>query len=179
MFNLFKKKDDSVKVIDKIWMSETAKWNGILDLWKKDQDLVIITWFNETNRHLTSLFAKEASSAARLFMAREVHSSELNGKHIIFAEHYPMRTKEQETFKQWHLTEAIVHSAMDEPLFLHFGGEKIIGMMKQLGMKDDNTIEHKMISGSIENAQDKIEKKVVAEQLANSQKDWIEKNLLS
>ena len=177
MFNLFKKKDDSVKVIDKIWMSEAAKWNGILDLWKKEKDMVIITWFNETNRHLTSLFAKETSSPASIFMAREVYSSLLNGKHIIFAEHYPMRTKERETFKQWHLTEAIVHSAMDEPLFLHFGGEKIIGMMKQLGMKDDNMIEHRMISSSIENAQDKIEKKIVVELPANSQKEWLERNL--
>lgn len=177
MFNPFKKQEDSVKVIDKIWMSEPAKWNGILELWKKDPELVIITWFNETNRHLTDLFAKETSSPLSIFMAREVHSSQLTGKNIIFAEHYPMRTKEQKTFKQWQLKHAIVYSAMDEPLFLHFGGEKILGMMRQLGMKDDNVIEHKMISSSIENAQDKIEKKVVSEQLANSQKEWMERNL--
>jgi preprotein translocase subunit SecA len=36
--------------------------------------------------------------------------------------------------------------------------------MKQPGMKEDNTIEHNMISSPIENAQEKIEKKVESNQ---------------
>src|SRR5215813_6606008 len=40
MFNLFKKKDDFVKVIDKIWISEEAKWKGIINEWKKDTEIV-------------------------------------------------------------------------------------------------------------------------------------------
>ena len=174
MFNLFKKKDGSVKVSDKIWMTQEGKWNGILELWKKDPDIVIITWFDSTLRHLETLFAKETIS---LFSARTVHSSQVTGKKIIFAEHHPMRKKEQDAFSQWHLSEAVVHSAMDEPLFKAFGGEKIIGMMKQLVMKEDSMIEHKMISSSIENAQEKIENKVVAEHNASSQEEWMVKNL--
>jgi hypothetical protein len=177
MFNLFKKKDDSVKVIDKIWMSQEAKWNGILELWKKDQDLIIIAWFPSTRQLLETLFAKSATPTASLLLAREVHSSQLSGKNIIFAEHHPFRKKEQEAFRQWQLSEATVHSAMDEPLFLHFGSEKVVGMMKSLGMKDDSMIEHNMISHAIENAQEKIEKKVITEQSANSQKEWMERNL--
>jgi preprotein translocase subunit SecA len=50
-------------------------------------------------------------------------------------------------------------------------------MMKQMGMKEDSMIEHKMISSSIENAQEKIEKKVLTENAANSQQEWIERNL--
>jgi hypothetical protein len=177
MFNLFKKKEGSVKVIDKIWMTQEAKWNGILELWKKDPELIIITWFDATLRHLETLFAQETTSPVSLFAAKEVHSSHIAGRKIIFAEHHPMRKKEQDAFTQWHLTEAIVHSAMDEPLFKAFGGEKIVGMMKQMGMKDDSMIEHKMISKAIENAQEKIEKKVVTESMASSQQEWIERNL--
>ena len=177
MFNLFKKKDGSVKVIDKIWMMEEAKWNGIINEWKKDPGIVIIAWFDATLRHLETLFARETSARVSLFPAREVHSSHITGKKIIFSEHHPMRKKEQEVFKQWHLNEAIVHSAMDEPLFKHFGGDKIVSMMKQLGMNDDSMIEHKMISNAIENAQEKIEKKVITETIASSQQEWIERNL--
>jgi hypothetical protein len=177
MFNLFKKKDGSVKIIDKIWMTQEAKWNGLLELWKKDPDIVIVAWFDSTLRHLETLFAKETTSPVSLFSARTIHGSQITGKKIIFAEHHPMRTKEQEAFSQWHLSEAIVHSAMDEPLFKHFGGDKIIGMMKQLGMKEDSMIEHKMISNAIENAQEKIEKKVITEQNTSSQQEWIERNL--
>ena len=176
MLNLFKRKEDAIKVIDKIWMSEKAKWDGILELWRKDPNIIFIAWFAETSNLLASLFEKETTSVPVL-MTREVHSSQLAGKKILFCEHHPLRRKEQDIFKEWHLTEAIVHSALDEPLFLHFGGEKIVDMMKQLGMQEDTMIEHKMISNAIENAQEKIEKKVEIEQLANSQKEWLQKNL--
>jgi len=177
MFNLFKKKEGSIKVIDKIWMAQEAKWNGIVELWKKDPEIVIVAWFDSTLRHLETLFAKETTSPVLLFSARTTHSSPIAGKKIIFAEHHPMRKKEQETFNQWRLREAIVHSAMDEPLFKHFGGDKIVQMMKQLGMKEDSMIEHKMVSHAIENAQEKIEKKVITEQPASSQEEWIARNL--
>jgi hypothetical protein len=177
MFNLFKKKEGSVKIIDRIWMSQDAKWKGIVELWRKDPSLVIIAWFDSTLRHLETLFSKETTSPVSLFAARTVHSSQITGKPVIFAEHHPMRSKELEVYSQWHLTEAIIHSALDEPLFKLFGSEKIVGMMKQLGMNDDNMIEHKMISSAIVNAQEKIEKKIVAEHSAVSQEEWIAKNL--
>ena len=171
MFNLFKKKEESVKVIDKIWMTQESKWNGLFELWKKDPEIVIIAWFSSTLHHIETLFSNETSSAVSLFSAREIHSSQLSDKKIIFAEHHPLRKKEQEAFSQWHLKEAIVHSALDEPLFKHFGGDKIVQLMKQMGMKDDSIIEHKMISNAIENAQEKIEKKVVTENTASSQQE--------
>ncbi len=177
MFNLFKKKEGKVKVIDKIWMSQEAKWNGIVSLWKKNPGMVIISWFDSTLRQLELVFARETISPASLFSARAIHSSQIAGKNVIFAEHHPMRKKELEAFNQWHLSEIIVHSALDEPFFKHFGSDKIAEMMKQLGMKEDSMIEHSMISSAIQNAQEKIEKKVVTEQSAPSQQEWIERNL--
>jgi hypothetical protein len=177
MFNPFKKKETSVNVIDKIWMSEMSKYNGIFDLWKKNPELVIISWFTATLQNLETLFAKTAAAPASFFLVKEIHGSQLSGKKIIFSEHYPLYQKEQELFKQWQLGEAIVHSALDEPLFMHFGGEKIISMMKQLGMKEDSQIENKMISHAIRHAQEKIENKVLAEHTANSQQEWIQRNL--
>ena len=177
MFGLFKKKESSVKVIDKIWMNQEAKWHGIVELWRKDPSIVVITWFDSTLGHLETLFAKETATPPSLFSARTVHPSYIAGRQVIFAEHHPMRSKEQETFKQWHLSEAVIHSALDEPFFKFFESDKIVGMMKQLGMTDDSMIEHKMISSAIENAQEKIEKKVVTEQTASSQQEWIERNM--
>jgi hypothetical protein len=177
MFNLFKKKEGSVKVIDKVWMTQQAKWNGILELWKKDPSITIIAWFDSTAKHLETLFATETTSPPSIFSARTVPGSHVMSKKIVFAEHHPIRKKEQDVFSQWHLNEALIYSALDEPLFKHFGGDKIIQMMKQLGMKEDSMIEHKMVSKAIENAQEKIEKKVIAEQDASSPQKWIERNL--
>ena len=158
-------------------MSQDAKWKGIVEQWKKDPSIVIICWFDSTLRHLETLFAKETGSTASLFSARTIHGSQIAGKHIIFAEHHPMRKKELDAFNQWHLSEAIVHSGLDEPFFKHFGSDKIVGMMKQLGMNEDSMIEHNMISSAIQNAQEKVEKKVIMEQTAASQEEWIERNL--
>ncbi|MDP4262619.1 MAG: hypothetical protein Q8941_08815 [Bacteroidota bacterium] len=49
--------------------------------------------------------------------------------------------------------------------------------MKKIGAKENSMIEHKMVSASIKNAQEKIEKKVLIEHTAQSQKEWMERNL--
>jgi preprotein translocase subunit SecA len=61
-------------------------------------------------------------------------------------------------------------------LFKQFGGERIQMMMKQLGVEQQEMLEHPMISKSLENAQRKLEKKVGTEHLANSPEEWFRKN---
>jgi preprotein translocase subunit SecA len=77
------------------------------------------------------------------------------------------------------LDEVRVLSALDEPLFKRFGSDKIIQMMKQMGMSEKQSIEHDMISKAIQNAQDKIDHKIDIEQSARSQNDWLVRNLPS
>jgi preprotein translocase subunit SecA len=59
----------------------------------------------------------------------------------------------------------------------YFGGEKLITMMQNMGMKKDEAIEHTLITQSIANAQEKIEAKVSIEQSTRSQAEWMERNL--
>jgi preprotein translocase subunit SecA len=66
---------------------------------------------------------------------------------------------------------------MDEPLFKHFGSEKMIPLMKLLGMKENEVIEHSFVSQSIIKGQNKIAAMVSFEQSADSQKEWLERNL--
>jgi hypothetical protein len=49
--------------------------------------------------------------------------------------------------------------------------------MKQLGMKENEPVQHKLISQSIHNAQEKIAQKLVVEHASSSQKEWMEKNI--
>jgi hypothetical protein len=123
------------------------------------------------------LFAGETSNEVTTFQANQVHASQLTGKKIIFVEHYPLLKKEQELIEKLALPEVFIHSALDEPMFAHFGGDKIVKMMKQLGMKEEQSVQHKMISQAIVNAQEKIEKKVSSEHLAGSQREWMTLNL--
>lgn len=176
MFNLFGKGHrQRVKVTDIIWMTQTAKWNGILQAWKATQPL-IVCWFDDTLQHLQNLFANEPGTDEALVLASHLHPSQLAGRTVVFAEHYPLHKKEMELFERLQLPEIIVHAALNEPLLLQFGGERIAGLMKQLGMAAEESVSHPMISKAIVNAQEKIEKKVVTESLATSAAQWIAKN---
>jgi hypothetical protein len=53
----------------------------------------------------------------------------------------------------------------------------MIPLMKLLGMKEDEVIEHSFVSKSIIKGQAKIAGMVNLEQPANSQEEWLEKNL--
>lgn len=177
MFNFFGKKEDAVKTTDIIWMSDTAKWNGIIEAWKKNPSLMIICWFENTIQALQTIFTKETTAEISLYMPRNINTSQLTGKQIIFAEHHPLKKKEQEVFSKWQLKEVVIHSSLDEPLFQHFGGERIIDLMRKMGMQENESVQHAMISSSIKNAQEKIEKKMIADFSANSQQEWIARNI--
>jgi hypothetical protein len=110
-------------------------------------------------------------------MIRELANHYLKNNPLIFAEHYPLRSKEEELFEKLNLPEAIIYSSLDEPLLSYFGGERLSGMVRALGLKEEEALEHTMISSSIKNAQEKIAGKVTIEQSASSASDWFLYNL--
>ena len=179
-FNLFGKKEkDQPRGVftDKSYMSTTAKMNACLELAQNDPVVVFITWFPETTRNFKTLFEQNAVSESRVMEARHLHSALLEDKTAVFVEHYPLHGKETELVKNWAQDHFIVFSAMDEPLFKHFGSDKMIPLMKLLGMKEEEAIEHSMVSRSIIKGQEKIAAHVTFELSANSQAEWMEKNI--
>lgn len=179
MFNLFKKKDPETKVIDKVVIEETAKFKAMLTYWTLDKNTAFVFWFDESLRQAESFFTSQSTEPITLLTAREAATPQLAGKKAVFAEHYPLRSKEDELYKKINAKTAVVFSSLNEPLFKRFGADKIIQVMKQLGMKEDEVIEHNMISKAIQRVQEKIGKKVMIEQSAHSQHDWLEKNFVS
>jgi hypothetical protein len=178
MFNLFnRKKEAGTNVKDIIWISTEAKWKGLVELWKKNNDTVFIFWFDESLWQAEQSLAPHPTADMNFTAAREVHRHLTENRPVVFAEHFPLKKKEQELFKDLGLEEVKVLSALDEPLFKKFGSDKIIQMMKQLGMNETESIQHSMITNAIQNAQEKIEKKLTIEQTAHSQNEWIEKNV--
>ena len=179
-FNLFGKKEkDQPRGVftDKTYMSTAAKMNACAELAKFDPSTVFITWFPDTTRKFKTLFDQQGISESRIMEARQMHSALLNGKTAVFAEHYPLHNKEVELIKNWTQEHFTVFSAMDEPLFKHFGSEKMLPLMKMLGMKEEESIEHAMVSKSIIKGQDKLAAQVDVELTANSQAEWMERNI--
>jgi len=157
-------------------MTTDAKFRGLLEAWKNDKTIIIVCWFDETFRNLSAFLTTATNESVPLFTPREVQSVFLQGKQIIFAEHYPLWQKENDFFSKLGLSTVSIFSSLDEPLLSRFGGEKIDLLLKKMGMSPTTPIEHIMISKAIKSAQQKISKKIVYEQPANSAADWMTRN---
>lgn len=179
MFNLFKRKQPAIKVIDKVYISLEAKHKGMFDQWNQDKNIVFIFWFEESLDLASQFFTELVSKPVRTLLAKEAASAQLVGGLAVFGEHHPLKSKEQELFRKLNLENPVVYSSLTEPLFKQFGSDKIIDLMKKLGMNEDESIEHTMISRSIANAQEKIEKKISVDLGARSQEGWLKNNFIS
>lgn len=180
LFNLFGKKEENRSnhvFADRAYVSTTAKMNACAGLARKEPNHIFICWFGETASKFREFFRQQGLDENLVTETHHLHSSKLVNKIPVFVEHYPLHSKELELIKNWDAKNIVVYSALDEPLFKHFGSDKILPMMKMLGMKEDEVIEHKLVTKSIINGQEKIAEKVNVEQLASSQAEWMQKNI--
>jgi len=180
LFNLFGKKesgDDNHVFIDRAYVSSTAKMKACAELAKAAPDTIFICWFDETLERFKKFFKEQGIEEDRLIIARYMNTHLLATKTAVFTEHYPLHTKELDLIKNWATEKIVVYSAMDEPLFKHFGSDKLIPLMKMMGMKEDEVIEHSMVTKSIIKGQEKIAGQVSSEHPAYSQGDWMKKNI--
>lgn len=178
MFGLFRKKTnpETVPVSDKVVINEEAKLAVLLDAWTKKPQSVIVCWFEESLEKTENYMATHSSLQVPVMLVRDALGGQRAGREPLFAEHYPLRSKEEEVYRSMNLEKVTVYSSLREPLFHQFGAEKIIQVMQSLGMKETEVIEHNMISSAIKKAQEKIEQKTTIDHSARSQEEWIEKN---
>jgi hypothetical protein len=179
-FSLFGKKEDNAPesiFTDRTFMTGAAKMNACLALAKEQPQTLFICWFADTLKKFKDAFQQAALDEGRVMDAKNIHSGMLAHKTPIFAEHYPLHAKELALVEHWNLTQIPVYSAMDEALFLHFGSEKMLPLMKLLGMKENEVIEHSFVTKSIIKGQDKIAALVQNEFSASSQAEWMERNI--
>ena len=181
-FSLFGKKEDAVPehiFTDRTYMTGNAKMNACIALAKDQPETLFICWFADTLRNLKNTFQQNGLDETRVIDAKNAHSAMFANKTPVFAEHYPLHAKELALVEHWNQQKIIVYSAMDEALFLHFGSERMVPLMKLLGMKENEMIEHSFVTKSIIKGQDKIAAQVQMEQPAGSQAEWMEKNIKS
>ncbi|MEO7768452.1 MAG: hypothetical protein ABIS01_13570 [Ferruginibacter sp.] len=180
MFNLFGKTEAETSdriFVDKVYTGSEARMNACLQLAKQQPDILFIAWFGSTTHKFKEAFVQNGLEASRITEARLIHTVQLQNHVPVFVEHYPLHEKEIALVENWHQTNILVYSAMDEPLFKYFGSDKMIPFIKLLGIKDNEAIEHSYVTQSIIKGQKKIADKVMLEQTSNSQAEWMERNL--
>lgn len=102
-------------------------------------------------------------------------------KKIVFGERYPLAENEIKVAERLSV-EGIplpltIYSSLDDAFFKAFGGDRVKGLMERLGLAEDEFIEHPMIENSIENAQEKLAKKVSVESHTRSASEWFNRNI--
>ena len=180
IFNWFgnkKKPESGGTLTDCVFISNQGKLNALVALAKQADNAIFIGWFTDSITILRKIFAENGLNESSIVEAKHIHISILNNHQPVLIEHHPMLQKELDLMEKFHIVKISVYSSLEEPLFKHFGSEKIISMAKLLGMKEAEAIEHPMVSKSIAQAQQKIAYKVLVEQNAGSQEEWLKKNL--
>ncbi len=89
------------------------------------------------------------------------HVLDAGGLHIIGSERHESRRIDNQlrgrSGRQGDPGVSRFYLSLEDDLMRIFAGDRVVGMMRAMGLKEDEAIEHKMVSRSIENAQRKVE----------------------
>jgi len=173
----FGKRKESTKVTDVVFMHQASKRNACLLALQSNAATIFVTWFEETQQQLQEYFKAQNAANATVILYREAAAHFINDNPVIFAEHYPLREKEEALYTSLKLEDVKVFSSLDDALFQYFGGARIIEIMQKMGLQENEPVQHTMISMALKNAQEKIGKKVSLEQSAHSQEEWFKRNV--
>lgn len=173
MFSFFKNKNNSKNTIDRVFATQKEKFTSLAELARKEPKTVFITWFEKTNEELKSFFANENIEAS-IITDREASVRSMS--QVVFVEHYPLYEREKNLFDTIP-GDCIVYTALDESFMRHFLQQDFVNLLQRMGMKENEYLEHNMITKSIQKAQQKLATQIISERLAHSQEEWMQKNV--
>lgn len=119
-----------------------------------------------------------SSAHAMDFLLQQSKTGALN---LFFYGHYPIPEKENQLLSKiaatitltWKLT---FFSSLDDRAFELFGVENIKSILERLGLKEDEPIEHAMVTKSMSRAREKIADGVTQEIISSTEAEWYQRN---
>lgn len=176
MFNLFKKKASAPPIRDVVWLSNAAKKKAGLELILKAQNPLLIAWFEESIQDWRTFFESEGASFS-IETAPYVQALDVKDRSVFLLEHHPLASRETKVMQHWKPAALTAFVSLEEPLLKLFGGDNLIALVQKMGLAENESLEHSLISRSIRNAQEKLDKKVTHELLVDSVEDWFKVNV--
>lgn len=162
----------------------------------KNEKPVILCWFDDRKKSLVEFLEKynvpflsveESSQLSEektvfLMNALAPFNTPLKAKSIrlIADGHYPLVDVENKAIEKItpaeSRTSVLFCQSLDDELFISFGGEKLVSLLDNLGLKEEESLEHAMITKSIERAREKLSATVTFEVRTQNEHDWFSKN---
>jgi len=197
-----------IKLEDKVWVSNSARLTGLLQDsqgFAESKPVLIVYFFERTLNTLQEVFklaqkpyvfvaaSEDIKDSKQIHILSESQFHQFGEKIkslfgskelvVLFAEHYPLNQPEDEIlFKLGQIslkTKAYGYIDFEDPILKLFGGEKILELLKKMGIKESESISHSLVSKSIKEAKKKIGEKLKNEQKGISVEDWFNKNKVS
>ncbi len=161
---------------DLVCKNETGRLGYLMLNLTNHPNAIVAAWFADSQNKMQSFFDEKGISHKQVLLAQNLTPELTANQTIIFIERHPFYSTEQNLFKGMTPQKVIRLCTMEDEFMKFFGGEKILNVMKQLGFKEDESLENSMISSSIERAQQKLEQQVISEKPATSQQEWFKIN---
>jgi len=137
-------------------------------------------------------FTTPASTSVLLMDAQWLHDSlqamdfllqqsKIATLNLLFYGHYPIPEKENELLNKIAAAlklrnEIKFFSSLDDRAFEMFGADNIKGIMEKMGLKENEAIEHAMVTKAMARARQKIAAGVRQEVMASTESAWYQKN---
>jgi hypothetical protein len=118
-----------------------------------------------------------ASSEGFDLLVRQSRSSAVR---LLFYGHYPIPEKESQLLSKVAaaaITKKICfYSSLEDRAFEMFGADHIRSLMEKMGMKEDESVEHAMVSKAMQRAREKIAGTISAEVMTATETAWYQRN---
>lgn len=197
IFDWLSGKRDTVHVAqDRIWLTQAAKFSGIqretasamADAHSPDA-VFLVAHFDDCLEALRSLAAGARFDPGRVLVVR---SKDLEGRTaegrldrsrtilIAVGERHPLPSHDDQLLDFARSLACrcryVQHASLEDPLLKVFAGQWVQGVLRRLGMAEDQPIESRIVGRRIRSAQEKIEQQATGDAPARSAQEWMEKN---
>ncbi|MCY2988875.1 MAG: hypothetical protein NTY19_13550 [Planctomycetota bacterium] len=193
-----KKPKSNVDLLDDlIWLTKHAKFTGIsaatarcLNEPARPFAVLLVAHFQDCLEQLQTIIQQGgfdqrsviAATAENLTgrSAPRLGSDDSQIIEIIVAERHPLQahdTAVAEFAESLPCRCRLVHHvSLEDPLMRMFAGEWVQSVLKQLGIKENEAIESRMVTRRLQQAAQRIERQAVSDLPADSAGEWLERN---
>ena len=168
MFNI----NPAATRIDHVWLTDAAMMKGIIKHLSENKTDLCIAWFEDTREKFNRFLNTENHMNMQITMAESLTPQSLDNRIVVFLEHYPLHAKESALLSGKKAAKIFFMSSLEDVIFQLFGGN-IAGMMRSMGLPEDEFIESGLVSSAITRAQKRLQKKVKNDFHARSGAEWM------
>lgn len=171
--------------VDRIWLSLAARDRALVRA-AQAGPLVVLAFFDETVTRIRSALTRSGlAEGPQLVVTRvDLLDARPATSAVIVAERHPLPDNNRALVErlQRELPMAgppTFFSALDDAFLLRMGASNTATLMRQLGMSEDEPIDHPMVSKALKSAREKAAQQSAGKEPApaGSLAEWVERNL--